>query len=120
MEDQLPAAGGRVNALRQTFKPNVLGVEFCESFNEVLERAAKPIEPPDDEDVPFPEEVQGFLQAFALLLGPADCISEDFDTAGRFERVLLEVEVLVLGRYACVPDECHSPIVPKLIQECNM
>jgi hypothetical protein len=27
-------------------------VEFCESFNEVLERAAKPIEPPDDEDVP--------------------------------------------------------------------
>jgi hypothetical protein len=33
---------------------------------------------------------------------------------------LLEVEVLVLGRYACVPDECHSPIVPKLIQECNM
>jgi hypothetical protein len=55
----------------------------------VLEGTAKPIEAPDDEDIPFPEEIQCILEALALVLCPADRIGEDFDTAGRFERVEL-------------------------------
>ena len=35
-------------------------------------------------------------------------------------RVLLEVEVLFSGGDAGVANECHSPIVSKLIRYCNM
>ena len=72
MEDQFPPAGGRIDAFRQTLKANVPVVKLGESLNEVLEGTAKPIEAPDHEDIPFPEEIQRFLQAFALLLCPAD------------------------------------------------
>ena len=50
------------------------------------------------------------------MLCAADRISEDFDAARRFERVLLQAEVLVLGRNPRIADECHSPIVSKLME----
>jgi hypothetical protein len=95
-------------------------VQLGESFDEILEGAAKPIQAPDDKDIPLPEEVHGILQAFAFVLCPADCVGEDFDATGRFQRVLLQAEVLILGRNTGIPDEWHSPIVSKLMKECNI
>ena len=120
MEDQFSTAGRRIDVFRQTLKADVSGVKLGESFDEVPEGAAQPIQAPDDEDIPFPEEIQRILQAFALVFCPADRIGEDFDAAGSFERVLLKVEVLILGRNTGIPDEWHSPIVSKLIKECNI
>lgn len=50
----------------------------------------------------------------------SDRIGEDFETASRFQRVLLQAEVLVLGRNPRIADECHTPIVPKLMKKCNI
>jgi hypothetical protein len=42
------------------------------------------------------------------LLCPAYGVGEDFYTAGSSERVLLEVQMLILGGDPSIADECHS------------
>src|SRR5512147_1712080 len=77
----------------------------------VLERAPQPVELPDDEGIAGPEEGERFGQSDAFVLGTAGDVGEELPAAGLLERVLLEIEVLVLGRDTRVADE-HAACGP--------
>jgi hypothetical protein len=53
-------------------------MQLCEPLDEVLEGTAKPVKPPDNKNISLPDVVEGFVQAFALELGAANNIGEDF------------------------------------------
>jgi hypothetical protein len=76
----------------------------------VLERAPQPVELPDGEGVARPKEGDRFGQTGAFVFGTAGDVGEELLTAGFLERVLLEIEVLILGGDACVADE-HATLV---------
>ena len=115
MEDEFPAACRGINLLGETFKADIPVVKLGNPFNEIFEGSAKPVKPPDHEGIPVPDVGECLSQAFALGFGAADGIREDFQTAGSIESVLLKMQVLFSGGDAGVADECHSPIVSKLI-----
>jgi hypothetical protein len=52
VEDELPPGGGGVDLLGEALEADALGVQGGDGLDEVPERAAKPIETPDDEGVP--------------------------------------------------------------------
>ena len=90
-------------------KPTFGALEGGDRPDEVLERPPEAIEFPDDEGIARAEEGEGSRQAGAIILGPAGHVGEDPRAAGRGEGIALQVEVLVLGRDACVADEQAAP-----------
>jgi len=52
MKDELPPTGGGINIFRNTFKPYLPVIETGDSFNEVFQRPAEAIKPPDNEGIP--------------------------------------------------------------------
>jgi hypothetical protein len=63
----------------------------------VSEGTAKPIQPPDNEDVSCSQVAKCRCQAFALGFGTGDLIGEDLLTAGLLKGISLHVEGLVMG-----------------------
>ncbi len=61
MEDQLAAAGGRVDLLGQAAEADPPFVEVSQRLNKVWEGAPEAIESPDDKRVARANEVEGFL-----------------------------------------------------------
>jgi hypothetical protein len=59
MEDELAAAGGRVDRLLQAAEADLVRLEGGDRLNEVLERASEAIELPDDESIARAEEGEG-------------------------------------------------------------
>ena len=116
MENEFPAACCGINLLGQTLKADIPAMKLGNPLNEVFEGAAKPVKPPDNEGIPVPDVVERFSKPLALRLYATYRIGEDFQAAGRSERVLLEMQVLFGGGDAGVSDECHSPIVSKLTE----
>jgi hypothetical protein len=60
MEHQLPSARGRIDGFGDALKSNAYGLELLNRFNQLLERAAKPIQPPNHEGI---ARAQRFEQA---------------------------------------------------------
>ena len=48
MEDQLAAAGGRVDTLSQALEPRALCFQGLDGLDQMLERPPQPIQSPDD------------------------------------------------------------------------
>ena len=95
VEDELPAAGGRVDRLLQAAEADLPRLEGGDRLDQVLERAPQPVELPDDEGVAGPEEGDRFGQSDAFVLDTAGDVGEELPAAGLLERVLLEPTVLV-------------------------
>ena len=68
VEDQLAARGRGVGMLLQAFEADAARIERVHGFDQVLERAAEPVELPDDEGVTLAQIVQRRLQAGAVGL----------------------------------------------------
>ncbi len=82
MENEFPAAGGGIDLLGQALKANVSAMQLGDPLNEVFERAAKPVQTPDDKRIPFPDVGKRLGKTLALGLCPADRVGEDFEAAG--------------------------------------
>ena len=59
MENEFPATGGGVDVFRQALKANVSVVQISNPLNEVFERSAQPVKPPDNEGITLPYIVAG-------------------------------------------------------------
>src|SRR3954462_15731980 len=59
VEDELAAAGGRVDRLLEAAEPDLPGLEGGDRLDEVRERAPQAIEFPDGEGIPRSEEGDG-------------------------------------------------------------
>ncbi|MBD1853176.1 trypsin-like peptidase domain-containing protein [Cyanobacteria bacterium FACHB-502] len=66
MEDDLPATNDCVNVLLKRLQPNFALFHLLNQCNQVFERSAEAIEPPDDEGVPFSSKVKALLQPRAI------------------------------------------------------
>jgi hypothetical protein len=53
MKDQLSCGRRSINVFGDALEGNVLLCERRDGFNQVLERSAEPVQPPDNERVPF-------------------------------------------------------------------
>ena len=110
VKDELPAAGGRVDRLLEAAEADLPRLQDGDRLDQVLERAPQPVELPNDESVAGPEEGDHFGQSDAFVLDTAGDVGEELLAAGLLERVLLEIEVLVLGRDTRIADE-HPALV---------
>ena len=97
MKDQFPPTGGGINLFRDALKSDVPVVEMGNCFNEMFEGAAQPIQPPDNEGIPFPDILQRLLEAFALRFCPADDIGVDFGAPDLLQGIFLQIKGLFAG-----------------------
>jgi hypothetical protein len=116
VEDELAAAGRRVDALPEAAEPDTPVAEGSEGLDQVAERPAEAVELPDDDRVPPVGEGQGLPQAHPRGAGPVGGVGEDPLAAGLGQGVVLEVEFLVGGRDAGVADE-HGPLRGLIVPE---
>src|SRR5512135_3022110 len=105
VEDELAAAGCRVDRLLQALKADLPCLQGGNRLDQVLERAAQAVELPDGEGVARTEEGEGLGQPGAIVPSTASDVGEDSLAAGLGEGVALQVEALVLSGDTGIPDE---------------
>jgi hypothetical protein len=94
VEDGLPAWRGGVDVLGQALEANAAPVQVGQRVDEVPQRPAQAVEPPDDNGVTFPELLQGRGQTGTVRFGTRGRIGAGMRTAGLFQRVELQVKGL--------------------------
>src|SRR5208337_854721 len=119
VEDQLPAAGGRVDALLEASEADLPFLEMSHGLDEVPDAAAQAVELPDDEGVTLPEVCEGLIESRPCGTGTTGLVGEEPLAAGAIQGVGLEIEALLEGGDACIADQHgrHPPLgrmVPKL------
>ncbi len=89
----------------QAPEADLLPLEPLGERDQVLERAAEPVEAPDDQGVAGPRHLEREGEAGPLGPGAADPVLVDLLAAGGGERVALQGQVLVVGRDPGVADQ---------------
>lgn len=113
VEDQLPTRRRGVHVLLQAFEPDPPLAKPVHDLDEILKAPPQPIQLPHHQGVPFPEELQSLLKPRPIRILPAPLIGEDLFTPVLFERVDLQVQMLILRRYPCIPDKhMDHPSIP--------
>jgi hypothetical protein len=97
VEDELAAAGSRVDALLEAAEPDPPVTKRGECLDEVAERPAEAVELPDDNGVLLAGEGQSLLQADPFGTDTAGGVGEDPLAPGLGQGVVLEVELLISG-----------------------
>ena len=97
LEEHPPDRGGGVDTLIEHHQVDLLGAQLVGQLDQVLQRAAEPVELGHHKMIPGPEPAQGLVE-----LGPAgelagSLVGEDAFAAGRAQRVGLGLGVLVAG-----------------------
>ena len=109
VKDQLPAAGCGVDSFLKAFQTNAHFFQFLGPHNQILEGPAQPVKPPDHKRVAFPKLLQDLPQSRSLGLGAGhDIFKQPFESTC-FERITLQIKVLVVCWNACVAD-IHSRV----------
>ena len=73
VEDQLPAAGRRVDALLEAPEADLPFLELPHGVDQVPDAAAQAVELPDDEGVALPEVCEGLIEPRPLGRAPLAC-----------------------------------------------
>ena len=87
--------GRGVDVLGQRSEHDVARGKIGGDVDQVPRRAAQPVQPPHPQGVARAQRLQDPVQLRALLPDPADVIGEHPPTAGRAQRVALQVRVLL-------------------------
>jgi hypothetical protein len=92
----------------EALQADPLVLEPADPRDQILDGAPQPIQPPDHEGVPGPQEFLAGGQPCALRHRAADAVDEDFFAAGARQGVLLERQVLLMGGDPGVADVHRS------------
>ena len=121
VEDQLPAAGGRVDLLGEALEADPSLLELADRLDQVGERSSEAIELPDHERVAAAGELKRLLKPGTVGLGAAGGVGERPLAAGLAEGVLLERERLFMRRNASIADSMsRSSHNPSIMSMCEM
>lgn len=104
VEDQFAARRSRVDRLGQREEVAASRLEACYELDQVGERAAQAIEPPDDERVAHAHGVDGRAQSGPGAGRAAQLVLEYLMASGGVQRVNLERCALVGGRNSRIAD----------------
>jgi len=105
VEDQLAARGSGVDRLLQATEPDPVLGQPGDGVDQVAQRAAQPVQLPDDQGVAGAELVQDLLEDWAVGAGAAGGLGEHPVAAGRGKGVDLQVRLLVGGGDASVAEQ---------------
>ena len=95
----------------KTLQPDALLLKPVHPGNQILDRAPQAVEAPDDKRVTCTQEFFHLRQSGALGHRPADPVNDDLLAARLFQRVLLQLKMLVLGGDSGISD-VHSASDP--------
>ena len=94
MEDELASGGGRIDLLGEALEADAALGERRNHLDQVFQRAAQAIEPPDNEGVPFPQIPEDVLSYRTFCFRSARGFLIDLAAAGLFEGIQLQIEGL--------------------------
>ena len=97
MEDELATAGGGVDLLLQRAEANAPVLESPDGVDQMRQRAAQPVQPPDHQGVACSKVGERLGEAGAFRHGARHRIGVELLAAGSGQCVLLEGEGLVSG-----------------------
>ncbi len=100
-----PPAGAGVDVLLQAAQSHLGGFETFHQLDEVLERAAQTVQPPNDDGITGTQYVHERGQTDAIRLGAAHRILENALASCSLQSIPLQVEVLVISRYPSVANQ---------------
>jgi len=98
MKLKLARAGGGVNVFFEASETHLLVLQPLDFGDQVLEGAAEPVEAPDDKGIPGTSVLDSVFQARPLGRRAAQLVGKDLCAAGFFQRIELEVHLLLAGR----------------------
>ena len=110
MEDQLAAAGRRVDALLEAPEADLPFLELSHGLDQVPDAATQAVELPDDEGIPLPEVCEGLIEPRPRGTGTTGLVREELLAPRSRERVGLQIERLVLGRNTGITNEYACPL----------
>jgi len=102
VENQLAARRRGIDVLLQTAEADTASLQVADRVDEMTKRASQPVELPDDQGVTRPQLVKHLGKLQAVVEGAAGGVNKDPITGSRFQRVELQVRVLVGGGHACI------------------
>jgi hypothetical protein len=102
VKDQRARRRRRIKLLRQALEGDPLALQPGDQIDQIFQRAPQPVQAPDDQRIARTEMIERLRQSSPLRLGPAHGIGEDAGAASNCERILLQIQRLVLGRDSCV------------------
>src|SRR5512135_2267773 len=119
VEDQLPAAGRRVDTLLEASEADLPFLELPHGLDQVPDAATQAVELPDHEGVPLPEVCEGLIEPRPRGTCTTGLVREEPLATGALQGISLEIEALLEGGDAGIADQHgqHPPLgwmVPKL------
>jgi hypothetical protein len=113
MEDQLPSARGRIDGFGDALKSNAQCFELLNLFNQVLERAAKSIQPPNHEGIARAQRFEQAKQFRPVHFAAGFLFFVRALAPRKPEGISLQIEVLVVAADPCITD-FHGTSVPEV------
>jgi hypothetical protein len=105
MKLELAARSGRIDGFGDALESDPLGLQLGHQLDQVLERSAQPVEPPDGQHVARSESIVHTLQARALHLVLTDRVLDDLLAPGPHQDVALQVKILLRRRNSRIADD---------------
>ena len=103
VEDQLAAAGRRVDAFLEAPEADLPFLELPDGFDQVPDAAAQAVELPDHEGVTLPEVREGLIEPGPLGTCATGLVREELLATGAFQGVGLEIEAQCLVGLGTLP-----------------
>ncbi len=111
MKEQYAVRCGCIDVFLHASKTNSSSLQLPNAFDQVFQGAPESIQFPNDERVTSADELERRFDTVALSGRAAGNICEQFLAPSFFERVALQLEVLVLGANAGVTDEYGKSVL---------
>ena len=107
-EHKLALRGSGVHLFLEADEGNTLLIHLLEDVQEVLCAAGKPADAFNEDDIPFPDEVEHPLQLRPVHALPADLLSEDLVQLAVCKGLFLTVRVLLERGHPDISDSIHK------------
>jgi hypothetical protein len=97
VKQEPPGGRCRIDAVGQALEVNLPFSQLRHQVNQSFYAAAKPVELPDNQSVTLAQDIEHGVEAGALGTQAADLVGIDLFAPGLLQRLLLQVQILVLG-----------------------
>ena len=104
VEEEAPGRRAGVDGVGEAPELDALLVQLADQIDKLLDRAAQPVELPDDQGVALTQHFERFAQARTVCPCAAHLILEDLLASGLGQGFTLQLKVLILRGNARITD----------------